>query len=206
LFGPFLENEKKELNLQSDHIVELGPDAPALEVPWASASGDLRFFDLRRQPELLLELREATQNRELATFLAAINNQRSRLQSAKCDTWITDELTEDEDVFEARWKFGSYVDLIFIAETDQVEFSLHESTAKNLSDLLRRAPEISAAAEFVVRRCYFRRSADLDESEDGYCITFYLYGYGDDEDQSRRRWALALEVVQNAVFQVTQSS
>lgn len=191
--------------MHADYAVEIGPDAPALEVPWIAPSGSLRFLDIRRQPELLLEVREATQNQEFGRFLAAINAERSRLQTVKSDVWITDDLSPEEDIFQARWKFGSYVDLIFVAMTEQTDFELHEATVKQLSRLLGKAPEVSAAAEFVIRRCYFHRSADPADSTDGCCITFYLSGYGDDEDQARRRWSIALDLVQNAIVQVTHA-
>lgn len=190
--------------MQADYAVELGPDAPALEVPWASPSGDQRYFDLRGRPELLLELPEASQNTELARFLSSVNGTRSRLQSAKCDIWITDRLDEDEDVFAAEWKYGSYVDLFFCTEREQLDLSLHESTAKALARLLSKAPEVPAAAEIIVRRCYFHRTADLSQSENGYCFTVYLFGYGDDEAQARQRWVIGLDLMQNAIVQVTQ--
>jgi len=69
--------------MQADYEVDLGPDAPALEVPWRSADGSARYFDLRSRPELLLEIREAAANPELARFLSAINAPRSHFQSAR---------------------------------------------------------------------------------------------------------------------------
>ena len=120
-------------------------------------------------------------------------------ETAKCDAWLTDELTEEEEIFGATWKFGSYVDLLFADET-RYDFPKHETFAATASKLLGRAPEISAAAEFVVRRCYFHVAEDARE---GFYFTFYLYGYGDDEDQARQRWAIALKVVQNALIQLS---
>jgi hypothetical protein len=190
--------------MQADYEVELGPDAPALEVPWRSADGSARYFDLRSQPELLLEISEAAANPDLARFLSAINSPRSHFQSAKCDGWLSDEISEAEAIFEAKWKFASYVDLFFTDETAQRDLEIHRSTSSKLAKLLVKAPEVSAAAEFMVRRCYFHRTTDMETSEDGYCITFYLSGYGDDEDQARRRWVIGLELVQNALIQLTQ--
>ena len=42
--------------MEAEFSVELGPDAPALELPWTSPDGKQRFFDLRTRPELLLEI------------------------------------------------------------------------------------------------------------------------------------------------------
>ena len=73
---------------------------------------------------------------------------------------------------------------------------------ERLTKLLQRAPEISAAAEFVVHRCYYHPEGAAD-SETGYCITFYLHGYGDDEDEARRRWNVGLKLVENALVQLS---
>jgi hypothetical protein len=190
--------------MQAEYEVELGPDAPALEVPWRSPDGAVRYFDLRARPELLLEISEAASNPELARFLSAINSVRSHFQSAKCGSWLSNEITEAEAIFEAKWKFASYVDLISANAAAQSDFAVHRTTASKLAQLLGKAPEVSAAAEFIVRRCYFHRTADMDTSDEGYCLTFYLSGYGDDEDQARRRWAIGLELVQHALVQLTQ--
>jgi hypothetical protein len=190
--------------MQADYEIELGPDAPALEIPWQSSDGSVRYFDLRERPELLLEISEAAGNPELARFLSAVNSPRSHFQSAKCDSWLSDEITEAEVIYEAKWKFASYVDLIFADASAQSDLEGHRLTTSKLTQLLGKAPEISAAAEFIVRRCYFHRTSDIETSDDGYCITFYLSGYGDDEDQARQRWAIGLELVQHALVQLTQ--
>jgi hypothetical protein len=191
-------------SMQADYEIELGPDAPALEVPWRSPEGSVRYFDLRERPELLLEISEAAANPELARFLSAVNSSRSHFQSAKCDSWLSDEISEAEAVYESKWKFASYVDLIFADPSAQADLERHRTTTSELAKLLSKAPEVSAAADFIVRRCYFHRTPELETSEDGYCITFYLSGYGDDEDQARRRWAIGLELVQHALVQLTQ--
>jgi hypothetical protein len=131
-----------------------------------------------------------------------MNSAIALFETAKCDVWLTDELTEEEEVFGATWKFGSYVDLLFADDT-RFDFPKHEAFAAAASKLLGRAPEISAAAEFVVRRCYFHGDG---EPRAGFYLTFYLYGYGDDEDQARQRWAIALKVVQNALIQLSVAS
>jgi hypothetical protein len=190
--------------VQADYEIELGPDAPALEVPWRSPDGHSRYFDLRARPELLLEISEAADNPELAKFLSTVNSPRSLFQTAKCDCWFSDEIEEAEQIYEAKWKFASYVDLFFAEPATQIDLESYRTTSSKLAQLLGKAPEISAAAEFMVRRCYFHRTNDMDQSEDGFCITFYLSGYGDDEEQARRRWAIGMELVQNALIQATQ--
>ena len=47
-----------------------------------------------------------------------------------------------------------------------------------------RSVTIPAAAEFIVRRCFYQLA---DRIRDGFYITFYLFGYGDEEAQARQR-------------------
>ncbi len=185
--------------MQAEFTVELAAGDDCLEVPWASPDGALRYYDLRRRPELLLNIEEAHQNRELGEFLSAINSGWSVLETAKCDTWASSEMNEEEAVYGAAWKFGSYVDLIFTEAAPRVEFEAHEDFAGRVTELLRRVPEIPAAAEFVVRRCTYHEPA----AREGFCVTFYLYGYGDDESDARRRWGIAMKVVENALLQLS---
>ena len=199
--------------MEAEFSVELGPDAPALELPWASEGGRQRFFDLRARPELLLEIREAAGNRGLGEFLTSVNASGGPLQTVKCDTWFSSEISEDEKVYGTSLKFGSYVDLVFTSGEARRQLARHEKFGQNLCALLGKAPPISVAAELVVRRCYVHSAAlaagklpDPDavatDSEDAYCITFYLTGYGDEEDEARQRWTIGLKLVENAILQL----
>jgi len=78
--------------------------------------------------------------------------------------------------------------------------------AKNLCTLLKRVPEIAASVELVIRRCYFHHESLSDQSDDGFCITTYVSGFGDDEPEARRRWAIAITLLQHALVQVARSS
>jgi hypothetical protein len=185
--------------------VEVGAEDAYLEFPWQA--GELRYYDLKRHPELLLELPEA-RNREIAEFLSALNSPLSMLETAKCDTWLSDQMEQQEAIYAAAWKFGSYVDLIFADPNARRGFGGHENFAKRIARLLRRAPDIPSGAEFIVRRCYYGSGAAGAEAgggqaTEGFCLTFYLFGYGDDEDEARRRWGIALKVVENALLQLS---
>jgi hypothetical protein len=185
--------------VQADFAVELGANDETLELPWAAPGGP-RYYDLKRQPELLLEIEEARRHPELGDFLAAINSTPSIFETAKCDAWSSTEMNPEEEIFGASHKFGSYVDLVFSAETSRLSFSEHEQRAKQLTVLLQRVPEIPSAAEFLIRRCYYR---DNGEIQDGFYITSYVFGYGDDEEQARQRWMIGLKLVQNAIRQLS---
>src|SRR4051812_30167950 len=197
--------------MQADFSVELGADDDCLEVPWASTDGALRYFDLKRRPELLLEIVETHENRELAEFLSALNSANSIFETAKCDTWVSDEIAEEEEIFGATWKFGSYVDIIFAEPSEQLSFARHEEFSKTISQLLSKAPDFATAVEFVIRRCFYHSDdgnatsdvkLDLPRHREGFGITVYSYGYGDDASEAKQRWVIGLKVVQNALLQV----
>ncbi len=197
--------------MQADWSVELGAEDERLEVPWTSGDGNLRYYDLKRQPELLLEIEEAHHNRELGEFLSSANSPVSMLESAKCDTWASDQILPEEEIYGAPWKYSSYVDLIFSDQHARLSFECHENFSRRLIRLLHKVPEISASAEFIVRRCFFSRQASgtasnfaaTDSPAEGFYFTFCLSGYGDDSDEARRHWGIALKLVENAILQLS---
>ena len=186
--------------MEADFAVELGGDAETLEFPWTAADGGPRYYDLKRQPELLLEIEEARTLPELGEFLAAINSPSSLLETAKCDAWTSTEISPEEEIFGATRKFGSYVDILFSKEGSRFSFVEHEQFVKRITQLLKRVPEIPAAAELIMRRCSYHTTEGMRE---GFYITFYLFGYDDDEAQARQRWAIALKLVENAIRQTS---
>ncbi len=184
--------------MQADFSVELGADDARLEFPWASPDGRLRYYDLKRQPDLLLYVEDALRERALGEFLAAVNSHNSCVQSAKCDAWFTTELDEEEALFKAAGKFASYVDLVFADDELRFSFPKHDDFARRLSELLKRVPEIPAAAEFIIRHCDYQH-----DPREGFYLTFYCFGYGRDEQDARQRWAIALKLVENALLQLS---
>jgi len=67
---------------------------------------------------------------------------------------------------------------------------------------LKRVPEIPAAAEFLIRRCYFHQGT---ETREGFYITFYLFGYADDQEHAQDQWTIGLKLVENAIRQISAS-
>jgi hypothetical protein len=183
--------------VEADFAVELGAEDETLELPWSAPDGP-RYYDLKRRPELLLEIEEAQRVPELGEFLAVVNSAASRFETVKCDAWTSTEISPEEAIFGAPCKFGSYVDLVFSAEPPRFSFPAHEQGGKQLALLLKRVPEIPASAEFLIRRCSYHEDQGV---RDGFYITFYLFGYGDDEDAARLRWAIGLKLVENAIRQ-----
>src|SRR5215472_1890601 len=207
--------------MQADYSLELGREDPALELPWSSADGATRYYDLKRNPGLVLQIPEALRSPELSAFLTRINAAGFPLQTAKCDLWYSRELSADEEIFSASGKFVSYVDLVFAEDQDRpnepgsvtnnapsanrLAFEQHEALAKSLCALLKRAPEMKAAIELVIRRCYYHPEGNSDDSSDGFCITAYVSGFGDDQSEARQRWNIAITLLQHALVQAARS-
>ena len=188
--------------MDADYSVELGAEDPTLDFPWEAPGTSLRFYSLKDHPEQLELIEEAQKYPPLYAFLKALNSDLSFFETAKCDVWVGNELSESEDIYDGRLKYASYVDLVCsgVQKPLRTDFRTHETFCSRAVDLLNRAPLENVAVEFIVRRCYFR---DKAEPESGFYITLYLSAYGDDEDQALKRWGIALNVVQHALLQVS---
>lgn len=186
--------------MDADFSVELGGEDPVLDFPWVDVSGRRAYFDLKRHPELLAQVEETKELPELAEFLRCVNLSRSVLESAKCDVWATQELTPEEEIFGASHKFASYVDLVLSHKDQRQSFAQHEQFAKRLVALLRRAPEMSSAAEVCLRRCFFGEGG---ETREGFYFTIYANGYGNDEAAARQNWAIGMKLLGNAIVQLS---
>jgi hypothetical protein len=191
--------------VQVDFAVELGSDDETLELPWAAPDGAPRYEDLKRHPERLHSIEEANRAPELAEFLRTANSAASILETAKCDVWSSTEMNPEEEIFAAEYKFGSYVDLLFTKDSSRYSFDAHEQFVKKMTELLKRVPEIPAAVEFLVRRCYYHLTPGT-ETRDGFYVTQYVFGYGADQAQARQQWGIALKLVENAIRQISAPS
>ena len=202
--------------MHADYSVELGKDDPALELPWSSGDAATRYYDVKQHPDLVLQIPEAGSSPELCAFLTRINAAGFPLQTAKCDHWYSEEVLPEEEIFNAPGKFVSYIDLVFAANAAssgegsgaiarRLNLEQHEALAKDLCTLLKRAPDIAATVELVIRRCYFRQERNPEKSDDGFCITTYVSGFGRDKAEARQRWSIAITLVQNALVQVARS-
>jgi hypothetical protein len=185
--------------LEADFSVEMGPGNAVLEVPWAAPDGRLRYFNLREHPELIGEVEEVRRFPELAEFLRHVNAPGGAFETVKCDAWAGMEIEPAEEVFGASHKHGSYCDIIVRDSLTRLSFPHHEHLVRRLVELLRKTPEVPAAVEFVVRRCVF-----TEESSEGCAVTCFVTGFGNDEAQARRQWAIALKLVGNALEQVAR--
>ncbi len=189
--------------MQADFSVELGAGDPTLELPWKSADPRIQYYDLKSHPDLLAQIPEAQENEPLAEFLAAINSPQCLVETAKCDTWSSQQMDVEDEPFGAAVKYESYIDLVPASEGPRYSFPEIEDLGRKLARLLQRAPEIPAAAEFVVRRSYYHGEGAAAALRQGFYLTFYLTGYGEDENQAQQRWSIALQLVANALLQLS---
>ena len=187
--------------MEVELTVELGADDPTLAVPWSDPEGRFSYFDLRRDPSAIDRMEEALTFPGLRDFLNVVNSPVSNLQSAKCDAWFSDEITEEELIFGAQCKFGSYVDLTFHQPGPQTSFPLHEAFGQRWVELLKRAPEMPASAEIIIRRAHYEE--DSGEVREGFYFTLYVFGFGDDEEETRKTWEIALRLAGHAVLQLS---
>ena len=125
------------------------------------------------------------------------------MQTAKCDAWFSQEISEEEAIFGADCKFGSYVDAVFVTSPARTSFPEHERFAQGLAKLLSRAPELPAALEVVVRRAHFEVDKTDVFVEEGFYLTLYVFGYGDEQEDAQRFWAIAMRLVGNAILQLS---
>jgi hypothetical protein len=208
--------------MHADFSVELGRDDPALEIPWKSDDGAVRYYDLRRNPEAIAQIPEAVAYPELSAFLKSVNAPDSHFETAKCDVWQSNEISPEEEIFGAETKFVSYVDLVFVKDADRNSFVRHEKFAKDLCALLSRAPDVDATVELIVRRCHYHQlnapahisheSSDhssqpannADASVSGFYLTAYVSGFGDEDCGCRRAWEIAISLLQYAILQLNQ--
>lgn len=188
--------------MDADFSIELGPEDPVLDFPWTDPAGKLAYVDLKQNLELIAQIDEARQFPELELFLKILNSARSQIETAKCDVWATTELSPEEEMYGASHKFACYVDVVFSDSDRRFSFSAHEQLARKLVELLQRAPEIPAAVELCVRRCFFEGKLSAEE---GFYCTLYVSGYGADADCARQNWAVGLNLAGDGMMQSLNS-
>jgi hypothetical protein len=190
--------------MEADYSVELGPTADALEIPWNDPDGRLHYVSLRGDSGAIERnverIPEARQFPALRRFLIELNSQHSPWQTAKCDVWA-EACDPEENTFGAGFAQGCYVDLVLAGEAAALRESLeaHQRLARKAAMQLDNDDEgLEATVEIVVRRCYFHRGVETDEnceiSVAGYCLTFFLTGYGASLADAADCWGRALEL------------
>jgi hypothetical protein len=178
-----------------DSSIAMRGDDPILEIPWCSPDGVLRYYDLVSHPESLNKICEAAVFPELAEVLRRLNGPGGTLETAKCDAWSSDEMEPADEIYGASWKHGCYCDLIFRDRARRFLLAAHEDLVRLLVAFLRKAPDMPAAVELVIRRCDFWEGAD---SREGFAVTAFVVGYGGEVAQAQRQCGAALRLLSRA--------
>ncbi len=190
--------------MDADYGVELGPTSPALELPWKDPEGRVQYVELRGGMERGVaggvdcgvdHIPEARQFPALRRFLVDVNSPLSPWQTAKCDVW-TCAVEAAENLYNHEFAQSSYVDVVLAEEAAGLrgQLEVHLRLAKVLAQLLETDEALEATAEILVRRCYFHRGDEAEESDAGYCLTLWLTGYGASPAEADECWVRALEL------------
>jgi hypothetical protein len=194
--------------VEADYSLELGPTAPALEIPWQDPEGRLHYVELRRDVGRELEssvdaIPEAQQFPALRRFLINANTRQSAWRTVKCDVWA-DETDAMENLYGATYTQNCYVDLVLAEQAGNLRSSLeaHKSAAKELAHMLGAYETLEACAEIVVRRCYFHYASDPEKSDDGYSLTLFLIGYGATRVAAAECWASTMNIASECLLKL----
>ena len=204
--------------MEADDAVELGPEAPALEVPWQDPEGRWNYVDLRggagaTGPDWDRNLKrgidripETRQFPPLRRFLLEVNSPPSVWQTAKCGV-LPEKAVGSENPYNAAFAHNSYIDVVLAEDFAQrrSELELHRQLAKELATLLSAHESLEAQSEIVVRRCYFHKSASPEESDAGYCLTLFLAGYGESAAKAAESLKIALEMAGESLLKLQPS-
>jgi hypothetical protein len=215
--------------MEADYSIDLGPDSAALEVPWHDPEGRWHYVPLRGSPRgdnaaqcdrIPLDwIPEAQRFAALRRFLEQANSPQSAWESVKCGVWAA-AAAAGGNPYGAPCEHGCYVDVVLAlaspadtrpqgacagASCAELRDNLpaHEQWARQMAKMLEEDAECQqAAAEIVVRRCYFHRAGEPEESDAGYCLSLFVFGYGPDADSALTRWERALEAAASCLLRV----
>jgi hypothetical protein len=189
--------------MDADYSIELGPTAPALEIPWEDPEGRVHYIKLRQKQGSagrvfagieILRIPEARQFPALGRFLVEVNSPPSPWETAKCEVWMT-EADAAENLYNLGFEQSCYVDMVLAEETEKLRPSLevHQRLARELAGLLETQEAMAATADIVIRRCYFHLSGKVDESDAGYCLTLFLSAFGSSPPGAAACWERAMQ-------------
>jgi len=182
--------------MEADWEVEIGPEAPAIIIPWEG------FIDLRTCPTADIHLiPEAAGNVQLREALIRLNSREAGVFTSKCDLWWLTQEEIDKDEFGAEpanteCGFACYVDVLFLDAEKFVSFECHETNVRRLTGVLKKLDLVDCRVDLVVR------PATVNSSP-GYGLTIYAAGCGATPLLAERSWAQVLQVAAEATITVS---
>ena len=209
--------------MEADDAVELGPEAPALELPWQDPEGRWNYHDLRGEvgasgPECIIDrVPEARQFPPLRNFLLKVNSPPSVWETAKSGVLPEKAVpfrpsttstgapgAPSENPYNAAFAHNCYIDVVLTTEfaAQRNDLELHRRLAKELATALSANQALEAIAEVVVRRCYFHKKEDPEDSDAGYSLTLFLTGYGDSAAEAAENLTAAMELASESLVKL----
>jgi hypothetical protein len=146
--------------MEADWEFELGTDAAGIEAPVIDAAW-AGFIDLRRSPELALQLPESMAFPALAEALIRLNGDASPVWTSKCDYWPSLEADAfDADELDAppggsAHGMGCYLDLLARGRGRWMLPETAEKACKIWCGLLKAVPLRGCRVDLVIRRALF---------------------------------------------------
>jgi hypothetical protein len=178
--------------MDAEWSVAAGDDDPVLVAPWCEEAGVLEYIDLRQDLALVDRIPEARAWPEIRSALLRLNADGSRVWTAKCDAWVLLEEEKQLDFGAVASGFGAYFDVIARDLNAFVSLAAQMSVARKLKAIAIDLAPVEARAEFVLRPARWHE-------QEGYALTVYVYGYGEDEEAARSQWWDALRNIADAV-------
>jgi hypothetical protein len=182
--------------MDADWEVEIGGGAPVIDALWPG------FVDLRRTPERIGELEEATAFPALARLLLALNANGTPVWTAKCDLWEpgAGELTGTEPAGPVPGgvtggdgaALACYVDLLPLEGRVFARWQQADLFCREWADRLEPAPAAQCRVDLVVRQA-------IAGATEGFGITAYLGAWGRDRFEAAKALAAAMTAFADAI-------
>lgn len=185
--------------MQSDWTVACAADDPEIVIPWAGKNPSLRFVDLRRSPEAIMQIPEAAEYPCIAAALRRWNQPDTSLFTAKCDVWsYPAKLFDAEDLPEFTFARGSYVDLLSAEAATFTSFEICERQLRAWTEIARSVDLLACRSEWTLRPARIFPSSPMpppakNPSQNGFATTLYTWGYGNSPQSAAIAWAAALQ-------------
>ena len=180
--------------METDWEVEVGGGAPVIDALWPG------LVDLRRSPERVGEIVEASAFPALTDLLLALNGPASPLWTAKCDLWEPDSAKlaipkwDDSDP-EAQVQpaaLACYVDLLPVEGRVFAQWKQAEAFCREWIFRLEPLPLPNCRVDLVVRQA-------IAGEIDGFGVTAYLSGSGKDRSAAAGVLKAALVVFAGSI-------
>jgi hypothetical protein len=179
--------------MEADWEVEIGADAPVIDVDWPGR------LDIQRDPYAAFALPETKEFSELAEVLIRLNAAGSGLATSKCDVWDVDVFDGDEldAPPDADCAVACYVDLV-------PEVGLPTTTellvawCGRVRGRLQGVKSRGCRADLVVRRTVRGESSPASGEQVG--VTAYVTGCGNSRPGARAVLGAAVTALANCVL------